>query len=69
MRRDFYNEQQAAEYVGVSVDSIKRGINSGYLKTVPGMRIDDNGKQLKRNIMAHDDLVAWMLDTTNKAGK
>lgn len=66
MRRDFYNEHQAAEYVGVSVDSIKRGIRSGHLKTVSGMRVDDEGTQLQRNIIAHDDLFTWV--TGAKAG-
>lgn len=59
MKRDYYNPNQAAEYAALSRDSIMRGIRSGYLPTVGGMKVDDQ-KRLEKNIIKHADLVAWI---------
>lgn len=58
MRRDYYTPRQAADYTGLSEDTIGRAVRSGDLATVGGMQID--GKKSTRIIIHHDELVRWM---------
>lgn len=62
MRRDeqdFFTEAEAAEYARVSVATIKRAINAGFLPTAGGLQIDDE-RRVNRNIIERSDLRAWI---------
>lgn len=53
-----YTREQAAEAVGVSVDTIKRAIAKGVLATVSPQT--DNGRRMSRVLIAADELKRWL---------
>ena len=53
-----YTREEAAEAVGVSVDTIKRAISKGVLATVSPQT--DKGRRVARVLIAADELKRWL---------
>lgn len=65
MSRRYLDEDAAADYCCISVDSLKKATKSGDLARVPGMVID--GKRLTRNVYTVEELDRWMTDDSTLA--
>lgn len=60
MSRLAYSRQQAAEECGLSIDTIKKAINTGALRAKRTSTHPETGEPTGKYVILHDDLTAWL---------